>query len=114
MQSLSNAGLARFGRLSGFAQPADAGHANEDTMGKRERLTTMMVLIAVAAAVTARGLVPIATAVPAQQASPPPVRAHVAAALPATIPIVPAPVIDGSAQLFIGTGDASDGAWVNR
>jgi hypothetical protein len=35
-----------------------------------------------------------------------------AAALPATMEIVPSPVIDPSASLFSGTGDQSNGAWI--
>jgi len=37
-----------------------------------------------------------------------------AAALPATTPIVPSPVIDPSAPLFSGTGDQSNGGWTGR
>jgi hypothetical protein len=48
-----------------------------------------------------------ASAVPARvevAAAPP-------AALPAALPIVPAPAIDPGAARFIGTGDGSNGAW---
>ena len=37
-----------------------------------------------------------------------------AAALPATTPIVPSPVIDTSAPFFSGTGDQSNGVWTGR
>jgi len=43
----------------------------------------------------------------------PTIRAHTpATSQPATMEIVPAPVIDATAEVFIGTGDGSEGSWV--
>jgi hypothetical protein len=40
--------------------------------------------------------------------------ASAAGAPPATTAIVPAPVIDPRAEMFVGTGDGSAGTWVRR
>jgi hypothetical protein len=65
----------------------------------------------------------IALSLSPSSSSPPRVASHVAlkirdasVAVPrtATMKIVPAPVIDPSAEVFIGTGDGSSGSWVRR
>jgi hypothetical protein len=73
-------------------------------------LTTVTILIVVgASAMIKSDALSISLAAP-RQALLFPQRAS--AARPATMQIVPAPVIDPKAEFFLGTGDGSNGSWI--
>jgi len=73
-------------------------------MSKRHRLTTATIVIVL-------GLV-VAMEAAGRQGATTPGHTTAATARPATMDIVPAPVIDPKAELFIGTGDVTEGSWV--
>ena len=75
-------------------------------------LTAASILTALSAMVAVKSFVPVATVMRAAGPAP----ARVAASAPAVemMAIVPAPVIDTTAAVFVGTGDASGGGWVQR
>ena len=73
---------------------------------------SLIVLTALAAALAVKLLALPASSVAARPADTTPVRTSTADVAPRTIAIVPAQVIDRSAEIFAGTGDASSGSWV--
>jgi len=78
---------------------------------KRDLVATMMALIILSTALTVKAFNPAATPATARQAITISNRMGNPIALPATMDIVPASVIDSSAAHFIGTGDGSVGSW---
>jgi hypothetical protein len=79
-------------------------------MTKRHLLTTAMILTALGSVVAIKSFIPATFVVAPQTAST--LARPTAMSQPAPIEIVPAPVIDPKAEVFIGTGDRSAGSWV--
>ncbi|MDX8512338.1 hypothetical protein [Mesorhizobium captivum] len=77
-------------------------------MTKRHLMTTAAILTVLGSVTTIRSFIPATSATPAQAAAIP----ARPATQPATMEIVPAPVIDPKSEVFIGTGDESAGSWV--
>jgi hypothetical protein len=66
-------------------------------------MTMATILTVLGSVVAIKSFIP-ATSAPAPQAA--------TMSEPATMKIVPAPVIDPKSEIFIGTGDRSAGSWV--
>jgi hypothetical protein len=78
-------------------------------MNKPIYSTAAAAFVALGLIVTGKTIAPMATG------SLPPVvmaSARVASAMPDMTPIVPSPVIDTRAEMFVGAGDNGAGAWV--
>ena len=72
-------------------------------MTKRQLITMATILTLLGSLVAIKSFIP-ATSAAAPQAA--------ARSDPATMKIVPAPVVDPKSEIFIGTGDRSAGSWV--
>jgi len=83
-------------------------------MNKPALLIAVAILTVLGAVAVAKQLMPStsATAMNPNLAAPSRVASPVAPS--ETMAIVPAPVIDTNAEIFVGTGDGGGGAWIKR
>jgi hypothetical protein len=87
-------------------------------MTKRTMLIATTVLIALGTAAAIKVFTPASTSLAASNTVASSrdaiIRDAVARERAGTMAIIPSPVIDHDAQLFVGTGDGSNGGWVRR
>ena len=80
-------------------------------MSKPALLIAAAILTVLGAGAATKSLVPVTSATEMHDSLAP---THVASRVSSSgmMAIVPAPVIDSTAEVFVGTGDGSGGAWV--